>query len=303
MRVSNNMIMYNFLSGMNKSLSRQNTLQEQLSDGLAIHRPSDDPVKATRSLTFNSNLVQNEQFTQNLQDAQSWMQTTDNAMSDLSSTMITIKEQVVYGSNGTNPQEAVQTIGTLIDNLINHIVEVGNTKLGDRYVFGGQNDKAAPFTRIGDAITYNGDDNKISMPIKPGAATPSQDSVNLTGVEVFGAGGTAILNRLIEIKQHLMSGTTADQAWLSTTGLQYLDDDHSAMLQAQTELGTRMSAYDMNLNMLQRNNTVINSDVAANDDLDVPKAITDLKTSENVYKSALAVGSRIMPVSLVDFLK
>ena len=303
MRITNNTITYNFLTSLNKSLERQNSIQEQLSDGKAIHRPSDDPVKAIRSLRFNSNLKQNEQFTQNLKDAQSWMETTDGAMSDLSSIMINVKELVIQASTGTNPQDAVQTIGKSVDNLINQIVTIGNTKLGDRYVFAGQMDKTQPYTRNGDTIAYDGDTAKISMPIQPGTATPTQDSVNLTGAEVFGANGTEILNHLLEIKQHLDSGTIADQAWLGTTGLNYVDTDHASILQSQTELGTRMSAYDMALNMMEGQNVVITGDVAANEDLDIPRAIIDFKNSENIYKTALSVGARIMPPSLVDFLR
>lgn len=303
MRITNNTITYNFLTSLNKSLERQNNIQEQLSDGKAIHRPSDNPVKAIRSLRFNTNLTQNEQFTQNLKDAQSWMQTTDGVMSDLSSIMINIKELVVNASNGTNPEDAVKTIGKSVDNLINQIVTIGNTKIGDRYIFAGQMDKTQPFVRTGDSVTYNGDASKISMVIQPGAATPTQDSVNLTGVEVFGAGGTEVLNHLFEIKQHLDSGSTADQTWLSTTGLDYVDTDHANILQKQTELGTRMSAYDMALNMMEGQNVIITGDVAANEDLDIPKAIIDFKNSENIYKTALSVGARIMPPSLVDFLR
>ncbi|MEG6585001.1 flagellar hook-associated protein FlgL [Dendrosporobacter sp. 1207_IL3150] len=303
MRITNNTITYNFLTSLNKSLERQNKIQEQLSDGKMLHRPSDDPVKTIRSLRFNSNLVQNEQFTQNLKDAKSWMETTDNAMSDLSSIMINIKELVVQASNGTNPQDAVQTIGKSVDNLINQIVTLGNTKIGDRYVFSGQMDKTQPFTRVGDTITYHGDTSKISMPIQPGSATPTQDSVNLTGADVFGAGGNTILNHLLEIKQHLDAGAITDQNWLATTGLDYLDTDHASVLQSQTELGTRMSAYEMALNMMEKQNVVITGDVAANEDLDIPKAIIDFKNSENIYKTALSVGARIMPPSLVDFLR
>lgn len=314
MRVTNNMTYHNFLSSLNKSLERENKIQEQLSDGKAIHSPSDDPVKAIRSLRFNTNLVQNEQYSQNLQDGQSWMNTTDGEMSDLSSIMINIKEQVVQASTGTTPQDAVQTIGRSVDNLINQIVTIGNTKIGDRYVFAGQQDKTQPFTRTGDTITYSGDNQKISMPIQPGNANPFQDSVNLTGNDVFGANVVdaatgqvtstpKILQDLIDIKTHLESGTPADQQWLSNTGLKNLDDDHNQLLQAQTELGTRMSAYDMAKNILDSQNTIITGDLSANEDLDVPKAIMDLKNSENVYNAALSLGARIMPKSLVDFLQ
>ena len=301
MRITNNMMTNNFLSSLNKSLQRESNLQEQLADGKAIHRPSDDPIKTVRSLRYNTSLALNDQYTQNAQDAQSWMTTTDSAMSDLSSIMISIKEKIVQASDGSNPQAAVQAIGTDVDGLLNQIVNLGNTKIGDRYVFGGQQDKIPPFTRTGDTITYNGDLNKISMPIQPGVVNPTQDSVNLTGQDVFGT-NMSILTDLVAIKQHLASGTTADQQWLANTGLSAIDADHSQMLQSQTQLGSRMSMYEMAQNMMEGSNTNINQDIATNDDLDITKAITDLKTNETVYQTALQAGAKILQKSLADYL-
>jgi flagellar hook-associated protein 3 FlgL len=85
MRITNRMMTNSYLTSLNKALERQNKLQEQMSDGKAIHRPSDDPIKTIRSLRFNTNLKMNEQYTQNAKDARSWMESTDAVVSDVSS--------------------------------------------------------------------------------------------------------------------------------------------------------------------------------------------------------------------------
>ena len=421
MRVSTNMLTHNFLISLNKSMQRQNEIQEQLSDGKALHRPSDDPVKAIRSLRFNINLRQNEQYTQNVKDAISWMETTDGAVSDLSSIMIKAKELVVK-SVSANPDMAMDAIARELDGLINQAVEIGNTKVGDRYVFAGQQDKTEPFKRRMvtaadgtqfETVVYSGDTSKISMRIQPGEITPSQDSVGLTGADLFGPlntineGGTDIvtadlLNNLLRIKEALEGknpnvqsnpaggsaqlaagspsdhspltfrvdsvagdlptavsysldggvswrtdatiaggqitfpkesvGTTADVVydiassaytaagdkytvpntsttagtpdpkWLSKVGIDLVDKSHNKILRAQTEIGARMSMYEQAQALLEKNNVIITSDVGANEDLDIAKAIIDFKTSESVYKAALSVGARLMPPSLVDFL-
>jgi flagellin-like hook-associated protein FlgL len=221
------MMRYNFLRSLNNSMETQNSLQEQLSDGKSLHRPSDDPVRTVRDLSFKTSLTQNTQFTQNLQDAQSWMENTDGVMSDLSSVMIKIKELVV-SADDTKPTESLNTIGTQIDGLINQIVSLGNTKIGDRYLFGGQNDSTQPFVRttikdpnsdlMKEVVIYYGDDNRISMPIQTGAVNPSQDSVNLTGTDVFGPTSTIygqktldVLNHLLEIKNELTQKSSVTQ--------------------------------------------------------------------------------------------
>lgn len=418
MRITNNIISNNYLNSFNKALERQSSIQEKLADGKAIHRPSDDPIKVMRSLRFNSNLQINEQFAQNVKDATSWMETSDGAMSDLSSIMQRAQELVV-SADGTKPADALLAISKELDSLIDHAVDLGNTKLGDRYVFAGQMDKTQPFERKVinniEVVVYHGDTNKISMPMQPGSANPSQDSVNLTGPEVFGAlndklgqpPSVDVLNRLIEIKNELAKvGTGAtirqsnansgagvvggtytgtgyqnfdvkinsvnagqvtgasysldgghnwidagaptvaagtatftlasgveftindaagntnndvysfrvppagsaavsgpDVQWVSNVGLAYLDSDINMQLRSHTELGARMSSYTMAQNLLENQNFTITNDLANNEDLDVPKAIIDFKNSESVYQAALSIGSKIMPTSLVDFLK
>ncbi|QDR81967.1 flagellar hook-associated protein FlgL [Sporomusa termitida] len=420
MRVSTNMLTHNFLISLNKSMQRQNEIQEQLSDGKALHRPSDDPVKTIRSLRFNINLRQNEQYTQNVKDAISWMETTDGAVSDLSSIMIKAKELVIKAVN-PNPDMAMEAIAKELDGIINQAIEIGNSKVGDRYVFAGQQDKTEPFKRRMvtaadgtqfETVVYSGDTSKISMRIQPGEITPSQDSVGLTGADLFGPlntineGGTEIvtadlLNNLLRVKEALEGknsnvqsnpaggatqlaagspedhaaftfkvdnvagglptqvaysldgglswktdatvtggqitfpkenmGTTADVVydmtssaytaigdtytvpnqttagtpdlqWLSKVGIDLVDKSHDKILRAQTEIGARMSMYEQAQALLEKNNVIITSDVGANEDLDIAKAIIDFKTSESVYKAALSVGARLMPPSLVDFL-
>jgi len=313
------MITGNYLYSLNKSLERQNTIQEQLSDGKAIHRASDDPIKAIRALRFNTSIGGNEQYTQNLKDAVSWMETTDGALQDISDITARAKELAIKAVSA-NPTEGFKAIASEIDGIINQMIQIGNSKLGDRYVFSGQKDKTEPFTSVKDAsgkvthVVYNGDNNKLSMVIQPGLADANKDSVNLAGTEVFGAVTTAadgnptvtMFDNLIALRELMkeppdLTKIAGEPAATSIQGK--MDVDRNSMLLQQTYLGARMSTYEMSLNLLQNNNTVISADLAANEDLDIPKAIIDAKSAENVYNMALAVGARIMPMSLVDFLK
>ena len=420
MRITNNMIVNSYLTSFNSALERQNKLQEQLSDGKAIHRASDDPVRAVRSLKYNTNLAENVQFDQNVKDATSWMETTDSAISEMNSIMIRARELVV-SADGSKSPESLQAIGKELDGLIDAAVTIGNTQIGDRYLFAGQMDKTQPLTRTTitnaagesvEVVQYNGDNNKISMPAQTGLVNPTQDSVNLTGVEAFGpaetmtdaATGNTVttlktLNDLIKVKNELLktssisqsnanggaatvggtytgtgeqnvtvrvtedgtgkidsavfstdggatwtaatadgstdpttftltglgvttqfatnaanadndtysfrvpySGAAPDTTWLGSTGLASVAEGHDYIIKAQTGIGARSASYEMISNMLLANNSTITENLSANEDLDIPKAIIAFKNSENVYNAALAVGSKIMPQSLVDFL-
>lgn len=227
MRITTNTMNSTLLTSLNQSLEKQNNLQQELADGLAIHKPSDDPVKTVRSLGYSSNLAVNNQLTQNLKDARSWMTSTDSAMTDINSVMNKIKTLVVSADN-TKSASDINTIGKQVDELINQVVSIGNRQVGNRYIFGGQSDSTQPFTRemikdpnsdkTIDAIVYNGDNSKISMTINPGAVNPRQDSANLTGEDVFGAATStygqptlSVFNHLMDIKNELEQKASVTQ--------------------------------------------------------------------------------------------
>ena len=94
-----------------------------------------------------------------------------------------------------------------------------------------------------------------------------------------------------------------DLDWLSAKGLADLDTIHDQILTALVDVGTKASMYEMTGNMLESTYTNLTSVLATNEDVDMAKAIIDMKTAENTYKAALSFGARIMPTSLVDFLR
>lgn len=228
-RITDSMMNYGFMSGMNKSLNTQYKLMEQTSDGKRIHRPSDDPIRVIRSLQYSTAIVQNEQFSANVKDATSWMEITDQAVGDLSEIMSQAKSLVVRAI-APSADITYEAAATQLDGLINEAVSIANTKIGDRYVFGGQMDSTQPFERVQladpkglsnltvDTVVYYGDDKKISMVTQAGGINTARDGINLTGVDLFGRSAstgtqygqatTDVFNQLIRIKEELQKKST-----------------------------------------------------------------------------------------------
>lgn len=223
-RITDSMMNYGFLSGMNKSLNAQYSLMEQMSDGKRVHRPSDDPVRVIRSLQYRSAIMQNEQYVDNVKTAQSWMEMTDNAVGDLSDIVSQAKSLVVRAIE-PNSTIGYAAAAKELDGLIEQALQVANTQIGDRYIFAGQMDKTQPFQRVMledptgqsnlkvDTVVYYGDDQKISMVTQSGLANVARDGINLTGLDVFGRTSstgtqygqatTDVFNALIRIKEEL----------------------------------------------------------------------------------------------------
>jgi flagellar hook-associated protein 3 len=273
-RITDSMMNYGFLSGMNKSLNTQYSLMEQMSDGKRIHRPSDDPVRVLRSLQYRSAIMQNEQYVSNVKDAQSWMEMTDKAVGDLSDLVSQAKSLVVRAIE-PNSTVGYAAAAKQLDGIINQAIQVANTQIGDRYIFAGQMDKTQPFQRVMledptgqsnlkvDTVVYYGDDQKISMVTQSGLPNVGRDGINLTGIDVFGRVGstptqygqatTDVFNMLIRVKEELEK-TAAVTKTNSLGGTLDVDGGYTGPAEYQ-DFAVKIDALKVRLNTYAQSNT------------------------------------------------
>ncbi len=301
-RISTQNMSYQYLGDLNRALVKQNKLQEQMSSGRTLNRASDDPIRITKSLRLHSALAQNDKYTSNSYEALSFMQSTDDALQTVSSALIRAKEIVVGAANtGTLTSDELKAYGQELYELVGTMVDAANTRVGDRYLFGGQMDHNQPFERNPDGtVSFFGDNNYISMRLQAGGVNPDQDAINVTAADAFGT-DLQLFNEINDIAKQLKDGNVTG-TWLSNVALAQIDEHHGRVLRADANLGARMNSFNMMNNMLLGRDTIIQSDISTNEDTDYPKAISDFKVWENVYNASLKVGAKVLPMSLADFI-
>lgn len=144
-RVSSNQMVYGYQKQLNDANTRQTSLLEQ-GDGSKLHRPSDNPVDYSKFIRYDTSLNENEQYTNNVNTALSWMKTSDAALVNMTAIQTTFKEKTIAAANDTNNTGDMVAIGKEMMAEIQELVSLGNTMQGDSYVFGGQKDLTKPFT-------------------------------------------------------------------------------------------------------------------------------------------------------------
>lgn len=177
---------------------------------------------------------------------------------------------------------------------------------------GGQNVKLN-FTVIHQQIaTYHGDPKYISMVKKNGSTEPEADTVNVTGQDMFGSdifddansgnkqSGTAMLNEMLTVQRKTVGD---DVNWLISDGQTISDVAHSTTLNAEMGLGARRNLYDSVDDMLSTQNENITKDITDTTATDVAKLAVQLMQSQTIYNMSLALGSKILPPSLADYLR
>ena len=138
MRITNRMMTNNMLYNINGNKNKMNKLEEKYATGLAIQRPSDDPIVAVRALKLRTNLSElNQYFEKNIPDAKSWMETTESALKVTSEIVTKIHTYCVQGANDTLTEEDRRSIAINLKELRSQVYQEGNANYAGRYLFTG----------------------------------------------------------------------------------------------------------------------------------------------------------------------
>lgn len=137
-RVTNSMVTKNAMTNINFNKTSLSTLNTQMTTQKKISRPSDDPVVAIRALRLRNNLNEiNQYYERNIPDAESWLELTNDALSNIASVMQTMYEKCEQAANGENTTEDRQIILKELQNLSTQIYAEANADYAGRTLLSG----------------------------------------------------------------------------------------------------------------------------------------------------------------------
>ncbi|WP_434168107.1 flagellar hook-associated protein FlgL [Peribacillus frigoritolerans] len=292
MRVTQSMLTNNMLSNLSSSYEKMSRLQEQVSSQKKFSKPSDNPVAAMMGMGYRTNLNQIGQYQSNIAEATNWIDSTDDAITESVSALQRIRELTVQGSNGTYEGEQLKTITEEIKQLKEHLITLGDTQIGGKYIFNGQDTNVRPSSvKDGNGNTVYGTGD-INLEVFSGISL----KINTDGSKIFGdvlaAGGS--IDQTIEALEN--GGDVSDT-------LEGLDATINTFLGMQAQVGARQNRIELMTDRLKQQEVFATEILSKNEDVDIEKAIMDLTTQESVHSAALSIGAKIMQPSLLDFLR
>jgi flagellar hook-associated protein 3 FlgL len=145
MRVTYNTISRNIQKIIMDRYSNIVNIQEQLSTGKRLLRPSDDPTDVANALKMRTKKKQLEQLKRNIEDGLGYMQVSDTAMVSLNTIMQRLRELTIQGSSDTLSSTERLYISNEVGQLLRQAIGLTNTQFKGDYVFAGTQTKIQPF--------------------------------------------------------------------------------------------------------------------------------------------------------------
>lgn len=162
-------------------------LQNQISTGIRISKPSDDSPSALRGITLQRTIEQKVQIKTNLNVSQSFVSATDSILNSVSDRIIAIRGEAltITDSTTSEPQRAVMI--EELQRAIQELVSTGNHQFRGRYLFSGSED-IQPFEFSERGVVYQGNEGSLQSYVDLDLVAPT----NVNGNEVFGAISSAV---------------------------------------------------------------------------------------------------------------
>lgn len=145
-RVSENMKFNLVVNNLFSIQNKYNKLMEQMASQKKINRPSDDPLGMSRVLDYRKTTASIEQYRENIEHSKAWLTITESKLSSVSVLLRSAKELAVAQSTGTATDETRQiAAGSMQEDMIDGMLTLMNSKLGERYIFSGSKTDVQPF--------------------------------------------------------------------------------------------------------------------------------------------------------------
>jgi flagellar hook-associated protein 3 FlgL len=295
MRITNNLMAKNFLRNLEAGMTRYDEIQNQMSTGKKVRRPSDDPVALDQSLRIRRGMNSIEQYTKNQNDAMSWLKQADTALGEVTGLIQRASQLAVQGTTGTEGNSERQAIAQEIHQIREAAVQIGNTSINGRYIFAGTNVTARPFA---DSGAYVGNSSAVKFEINQGV----EADVSIPGSTLFpdtADKGPNALTILDDLAKALESGDEVG----TQAGIGELERALDHVLSKRSEIGSRTNRIESNQDLLLDKKENLSALLKDTESVDMAEVIMNLKVQETMYRTALEAGARILQPSLLDFLR
>ncbi|MBX6396204.1 MAG: flagellar hook-associated protein FlgL, partial [Alicyclobacillaceae bacterium] len=181
MRVTQGMLTQQFLLDLQNNFRRLSRLQDEVASGKRINRPADDPVGVGFAMRYKAQMAYYGQYKENADMAKGWLDYTDTVMDQAGQVIQRARELAVEGASETVPPDARRALADEVDQLLQQMVTIGNSRYNDKYIFNGQDTATRPYDPA-DPEKVKTNQGKILYDIGDGIYL----DVNVTGNRYFG---------------------------------------------------------------------------------------------------------------------
>ena len=285
-------------SGIADAAERMIKYQRQVSTGIRVAQPSDDPSAAATTISEKAAHASYEQYIQAGDSAESRLSVADTLLSDIIDKLSAARTAILsaQGSETTDAQRenGAQELASLRDAILEDLT----TSFRGTYVFGGAAGTVRPYSKdnAGVVQAYAGSTREVTVDVDRNRPV----TVVFNGESIVTGNDTTDLFTAFENAITAARAGDADALHTASGALQRAFDRAS---QTQSTVGTSLRAIADHSSRLEDAGRASTERVASLEEANMAEAISGLQQAETAYQAALGAASHTSRRSLFDYLE
>jgi flagellar hook-associated protein 3 FlgL len=290
MRITHGMMQENLLRNVQRNMRHLAEAQASVSSGKRLQFASDDPVAAAKSLRASHGLRTIAQHRRNTNAARIRLTTEEAVLDQVTDILARGRELAIAMGSDTADAPGRLAAAAEVGQMIEQVIQLGNTVVDDEYVFAGHQSDTPPFQTDG---SYVGDLGLRETEIGSGYRV----TMSHNGAELLV--DSDIIAGLRELETALNANDrSAVQASLTT-----LTDAFANSQSLLSETGARLRQIDValeNLDALDSNFTATKADA---EEVDIEEAALELASAQTALEAALAATAQALRINVTEYLR
>lgn len=293
MRITELAVIKNLIENINEARGRIIRTQLKIATGKNVNVFSDNPYIANSIMNLRSMINRNEQFQKNISDAIDFLAATADAVDNFIDTLIDIKSLLVEISNSAR-QPDYTTYAARLNELFSQLLDSVNTKFREKYIFNGTKTNVKPFDYFEstDFLRVDLSDEPIKFEVNYGV----YERVNFTVSELFG--GREIFDLILQIKNSLKNQMKPDGSVL-----QRFNDLFNFIVSQASSVGAVMNRFRLLQKQIEKQNIILKELLSIRQDTDMAQQAIDLQRDQLILESAYAIAGKVVPKTIIDYLR
>lgn len=322
MRITQKNLTRAYLSGLNRNINQLSKSNERLSSGKRINKVSDNVTDAQKALKVRNQLRNNEQFVRNIQSIQNEISAQESSAMQMNEILIDVKELLVKAGSGVNSDSDKLIIANEISQLNKSILQLVNVKTSDRYTFSGLNNEAPIQVDASGNVLFNGvnvddiletdlDNDSIFIDIGIGLKFDTQVDqssvvqLNTSAIHLLGYGknGNGTPNNLVSLLNKVVSDLKVGDVSQISEYQKQLSKSVDRVLVQVTDIGTRYAYLENSISRLENEKLNLTDQQNHLESIDYEEETILNKSYDMAYQISLQLGSKVLPLSIFDFMR
>ena len=282
-------------------------VQEQMSTGLQIVKPSDSPDKAALVTRLESELARQSSYQDTLKAVNVRLTAQETALTNSSDVLSRVKELATQAANDTLSPADRQSVAVELSSLREQLMSLGNSQDSNgNYLFSGSKASMPPYAKDAKGVvSYQGDQARMRVNV----GDSRRMNLNMPGSDAFvrlvrddGKGGKTGVDFFQALDDLVTAVKNSDHANIQR-GISEVDGMQQGVSDGLAQVGTDLSVVDMQNSVLDQVVLRLKTTRSDVEDLDYTEAATRLNKDQLALQAAQSSFSKISQLSLFNYIK